>query len=122
MRPLKVRGGDAHTYSLVIVGGNTLSDGVTDGIVYEAGGLTDVPSIYDPDVDTTFLDGIGRAILYIDNIAQSNYVLVAHYAGNGGGYMRALYADQEIGTSANTTTLPLSGDPTQSVTLYVPAR
>ncbi len=111
---------NSHTYALQIVSGNVLSDGVTDGIKYNASGVTDVPSLYDPTVTSSFVDGIGRAILYIDNVAQAAYVLVAHYSGNGSSRLRALYADQVVPTSANTITLPLSGDPSQTVTLYVP--
>lgn len=112
--------GTSRRYALQIIGGNLLSDGITEGIVYEAGGVTDVPSLYDPTVDSSFVDGIGRAILYINDVAQADYVLVAHYSGNGSSRMRALYADQVVPTSADTITLPLSGDPSQTVSLYLP--
>jgi hypothetical protein len=121
-RPLRVApGGSVALYQLYIIGGNTLSDSVTDGIVYEAAGLVEVPDLYDPDIDTTFIDGIGRAELYINGVAEASNVLVAHYDGNGGPLVRALFADQVVLTTASTVTLPLDSDPTQTVTLYVPA-
>jgi hypothetical protein len=103
-------------YTLQIIGGNTLDDAVTDGVKY-VGTLTDVPSIYDPDVDTTFVDGIGRAALFIDGVLQSGNVLVLHDS-SGGSIVDALFADDICLSSPATVSLPLSGDPTQSVTLY----
>jgi hypothetical protein len=106
---------------LLIIGGNLLSDGITDGIVWNESGLTEVPDLYDPTVDTSFVDGIGRAYLYIAGVLQPDEVLVAHYYGNGSAWMRCFYADQFPVTSTGTITLPLDSDPTQVVTLYVPS-
>ncbi len=58
-----------------ITGGNTLATGQA-GIKYSSSAITTVGSDYDPDVDTSFIDGIGRADLYIDGVLQTGKVLV----------------------------------------------
>ncbi len=119
-RPLFGGGGGSAAnpiYTLQIIGGNTLDDAVTDGIKYESTPIADVPSLYDPDVDTTFVDGIGRAALFIDGVLQTGYVLVLHDS-SGGSIVDALFADDICLTTPTTTSLPLAGDPTQSVSLY----
>jgi hypothetical protein len=117
IKPPKGGGADVQIYTLLIIGGNTLDDSVTDGIVYESTPLVDVPSIYDPDVDTTFIDGIGRAQLFIDGVLQAGNVLVLHDA-SGGAITEALFANDICLTSPATSSLPLDSDPLQSVTLY----
>lgn len=120
-RPLKSKGGvTSAIYTLEIDRGNVLSDAVTLGIVWASSAPTSVPSLYNPNVDTSFIDGIGRATLYINNTAQSGYVLVAHYSGNGSPLTLALSQTQLVLTSAATVSLPLVSDATQTVTLYVP--
>lgn len=112
-------GGTSKLRMLTIIGGNTLSDGSTLGIKWKNPAPTTVPSLYDPTVDTTFIDGIGRATLTVDGTSQGT-VLVAHYSGNGSAYQLALFAGDVIVTSTATVSLPLASDATQSVTLYVP--
>lgn len=119
-RPIKPpKGSTLATYTLSIIGGNTLSDGVTDGIVWESGGVLTVPSAYNPAVDTSFIDGIGRASLYV-NYTYQGTVLVAHYAGNGSPLTLALFADDVVVTSAATISVEVSGGGGSTVTCYVP--
>lgn len=61
--------------TIQIVSGNTLASGQT-GVKYVAAGVGSVPAAYDPNVTSSFIDGIGRGTLYIDNQAQSGYVLL----------------------------------------------
>ncbi len=108
---------------LTIVGGQTLSDAITLGIKYYDSGidgyLTTVPSLYDPNITSTFIDGIGRATLTIDDTVQSGYVLVVNDGRNASAIRTALAATWRVMT-LGTITLPLASDATQSVTLYVP--
>ena len=62
---------------LTITGGNTLETG-QDGINYASGTISSVPSAYNPNVDTTFIDGIGRGVLYKNGVAQTGYVLIVN--------------------------------------------
>ena len=62
---------------LSIVGGNTLETTQT-GINYQSGTITSVPSAYDPNVTSSFIDGIGRGTLYKDGVAQTGYVLIVN--------------------------------------------
>jgi hypothetical protein len=117
-RPLRVKGGGTALHTLAIDRGNTLDDGITLGIKYADPAPTTVPSLYTT-ADTSFVDGIGRATLYIDGVSQG-LVLVAHYAGNGSPYVLALVSGQTPVTTAATTTLPLVSDSTQTITLYIP--
>ena len=114
LRPPRTRSG---VYRLTIVGGNTLDDAVTDGIVYESTPIATVPSLYDPNVTSTFIDGIGRATLSIDGVAQSGYVLVVHDS-DATVISDCLFAGDVCLTSPVTTTILLSGDPTQAVQAY----
>lgn len=118
--PSRWAGGSAtQIYTLDIIGGNTLDDGVTAGIVYSETPIADVPSLYDPDVTSSFIDGIGRARLYIDGISQPGYVLVVHDGGSGA-ITNALFAGDLCLASPSTVSIPLASDPTQSVTAYRP--
>jgi hypothetical protein len=105
--------------TLEIDRGNTLSDGVTLGIKWASPAPTTVPSLYDPTVTSSFVDGIGRATLR-SNGTSLGLVLVAHYTGNGSPLTLSLFQNQVVLTSTATLTLPLVSDATQSVTLYVP--
>lgn len=121
-RPIKKKGGGASAgvYILQIDRGNTLSDGSTLGIKWSSSALTTVPSLYDPTVDTSFVDGIGRATLIINGATQTNKVLVAHYSGNGSPLSIALFQGDIVLSSSSLVTLPLASDATQTVSLYVP--
>ncbi len=89
---------------LVVVGGNTLETGQI-GIVYEAT-VASVPSAYDPAVTSTFVDGIGRATLYVNGTAQSGYVLVVN--SDAGSWRNALFVNDPFATSG-TISIPVSG-------------
>lgn len=118
-RPIKPpKGSPSAIYTLDIDRGNTLSDGVTLGIKY-ASAPSSVPSLYDPTVTSSFIDGVGRATLRINGVSQG-FVLVAHYTGTGSPLQLALFQGQIVVSSPATVTLPLVSDATQSVTLYVP--
>ena len=113
------KGGSSALYTLEIDRGNTLSDGSTLGIKWASPAPTTVPSLYDPTVTSSFIDGIGRATLRM-NGTSLGLVLVAHYTGNGSPLTLALRSGQVVATSATVTTLPLVSDATQSVSLYIP--
>ncbi len=115
-----VGGGSSVLYTLQIDRGNTLSDGSTLGIKWASPAPTTVPSLYDPNVTSAFIDGIGRATLYINGVAQSGYVLVAHYTGNGSPLTLALVQNEICITTGATISLPLVSDSTKSVALYIP--
>lgn len=97
---------------LTIVDGNELETG-QDGIVYEANVAT-VPSAYDPTVTSTFIDGIGRATLHIDGVAQADYVLVVN--DSRGTFGNALLAGDQIFTEG-AVSIPVDGG--GSVRAYV---
>jgi hypothetical protein len=61
---------------LIIDQGNTLDSGQF-GIKHLTTLLTSVPA-YDPNVATSFVDGIGRARLVKDGVLQTDYVLVCN--------------------------------------------
>lgn len=121
VKPPKGAASTPSIYHLTIIGGNTLSDGSTTGIVWKSPAPTTVPSLYNPDVDTTFVDGIGRAQLFINGALQTGNVLVANYNGNGSPNQLALAGGNIVMAYPATITLPLVSDATQTVTLYVPA-
>ena len=118
-RPIKPPKTISGVYTLTIDRGNTLSDGSTLGIKWAGTAPTTVPSLYDPNVDTAYIDGIGRATLRINGSSQG-FVLVTHYTGNGSPLNLALVQNQVVETSAATISLPLASDATQSVLLFVP--
>lgn len=57
-----------------VLDGNTLETG-QDGIQYSDDVITSVPSAYDPDVDDSFIPGIGRGPLSINGVLQPGNVL-----------------------------------------------
>jgi hypothetical protein len=105
-RPVDQRGGGiVNTLLLVIDVGNTLETG-QDGIVYYEGTLPDVPSAYDPNVTSSFIDGIGRATLYKNGVAQDGYVLVVN--DNRGSFRNALFENDPT-TTGGAVPIPVSG-------------
>lgn len=75
-------------YRLITIDkGNTLETG-QDGILYQAS-VTSVPSVYDPNVTSSFVDGIGRGTLYINGVAQTGYVLVVN--SDQGSFRNAMF-------------------------------
>lgn len=63
-------------YYLIIDKGNVLDDG-SDGIKLSVTLITSIP-VYDPNVNTSFIDGIGRAQLVRDGEILDGYVLVVN--------------------------------------------
>ncbi len=107
------------TYTLVIDVGNTLSDATTLGIKFKSSTINTVPSLYDPNVDTSFTDGIGRARLYKNRVIQTGYVLVVNDGRSGSQINKALFQNDRC-SSLGTTSIPLAADATKSVTVYIP--
>lgn len=64
--------------------GNTLDTGEL-GILYKGSEITSVPSAYNPNVTSSFIDGIGRGTLEINGVLQSGYVLVVNDTRSGYG-------------------------------------
>ena len=62
---------------LIVDRGNTLVTGQF-GIKHVTTVITSVPSAYDPNVTSAFIDGIGRAKLVKDGVIQDGYVLVCN--------------------------------------------
>ncbi len=107
-------------YHLVIDRGNTLSDGSTLGIKYSSSPIATVPSLYDPTVTSSFIDGIGRATLYVNGVAQTNKVLVVNDGRGDSTINYALFANDRCQTTGLQITIPLVSDATQSVSCYTP--
>lgn len=91
-------------YRILIVGGNTLEEG-SAGINYEAN-VPSVPSAYDPDVTSSFIDGVGRGTLYVDGVARDGYVLVL--CSDAGTFRNALVAGDVV-VSGGPIRLPVDG-------------
>jgi hypothetical protein len=62
---------------LEIIDGADLGNGLV-GIEYA--GSVSPPTVYDPDVDTTYVTGMGNAYLWTDGVLSPNRVLVRHDA------------------------------------------
>lgn len=84
MRPEVIPGVPVVVRRIYIDQGNTLDTG-EKGIKYEGSEITEVPTAYDPDSDTSFIDGIGRGQLEINGVLQSGYVLVVNDIRSGYG-------------------------------------
>lgn len=82
---------------LQIIGGNVLSGSIV-GIKYAAS-VTPL-AVYDPDVTTSYPDGLGNAWLYLNGVRQINRVLVRH---NFTGYTQPLVSGRVMSTVAKTT-------------------
>lgn len=96
---------------VIIKDGNTLDTG-QDGVKYEATEIDSVPSAYDPDVDSSFIDGIGRGTLLINNVAQEGYVLVIN--SPQGGLGNAVRDGDEVWVQ-DTIAIPVDGGGTVQV-------
>jgi hypothetical protein len=93
---------------LIIDQGNTLDSG-QPGIKHLTTLLTSITA-YDPNVTTSFVDGIGRARLVKDGVLQTDYVLVCNDVRSL--WAASLLRDDTIAVAATTL---ISG-----VTVYVP--
>lgn len=98
---------------LLIDKGNTLDSGQF-GIKRVATVITSVPSAYDPNATSAFIDGIGRARLVRDAVIQDGYVLVCNDARSA--WASAFLQDDAVAVSG-TVTLSAGAS---SVTAYVP--
>ncbi len=99
-----------------ITGGNTLVSGQL-GIINLVSELTEVASLWDPTDPGTKEDGIGTGILYVNGINKGSVLVV-----NDGraGIAESLVETWRVQTVAKVT-LPLTGDPTQTVVAYIPS-
>lgn len=98
---------------VLIEGGNTLDNG-DDGVIYEDLIIASVPSAYDPNVTSSFIDGIGRGTLYVNGDARTGYVLVVN--DNRGVNRNAVIAG-ESPYAGSAVSIPVDGG--GSVTAYV---
>lgn len=93
--------------------GNTLVTGQF-GIKHVTTTITSVPSAYDPNVTSSFIDGIGRAQLIKDGVIQDGFVLVCNDA-------RSLWRSAFVaGDAVATTGAVLLSYGAGTVTAYVP--
>ena len=76
-RPLILGTSASVKYRTVVIDrGNILETG-QHGIKFETV-VTSVPSAYDPNVTSSFIDGIGRGTLYVNGVVQDGYVVVVN--------------------------------------------
>lgn len=98
---------------LLIDKGNVLTSG-QDGIKNLTTTITSVPSAYDPNVTSSFIDGIGRARLVSNAVIQDGYVLVCNDQRSM--WRCAFVKDDAVATSGTVSISYGAG----SVTAYVP--
>lgn len=107
MRPDVIPGSPgAPILTILIDGGNTLETG-QNGIVYEST-VSSVPSAYDPNSTSTFIDGIGRGTLTINGVVQEGYVLVVN--SDSGTFRNALLGDgEDVVAAGGPISIPVDG-------------
>ena len=93
--------------------GNTLVTGQF-GIKNVTTVITSVPSAYDPNVATAFIDGIGRAQLIKDGVLQDGYVLVCNDLRSA--WRSAFITGDAVATTGTVNISYGAG----SITAYVP--
>jgi hypothetical protein len=104
------------SYLCYVTGGNSLTNSSLSGIKHSSSEIASVPSAYDPNVDTTFIDGIGRGILAINGVTQSGYVLIVN---DTRGTLPVALANGHTFYSGGPVYIPISGSsPAASVTAY----
>lgn len=103
--PSRWQGGSSKSFRVIIDQGNELETG-QDGVVYYEGTLASVPSAYDPDVTSTFIDGIGRGTLQVNGVSQPGYVLVVN--DDRGTFRNAVFQNDPIQTSG-AVSIPVDG-------------
>jgi hypothetical protein len=101
--------------SLTIVGGNTLASGQAG--VKLVGTMTEVASLWDPATDGPYEDGIGNAYLFVDGASQGKVLVL----NDGRAGMASSLVTSWRCMAVASISLPLTGDPTQSVLVYIPA-
>ena len=111
-RPVLASSKSVPGYKYVLIdGGNTLETG-QDGVIYvEPPGVEEVPSAYDPNATSTFIDGIGRGTLYINGVAQSGYVLVVC---DDRGSFRNCLVESDVVWVGDAVSIPVDGGGTVS--------
>ncbi len=113
-RPVLFTGKGGTPYMFVeIEGGNTLDSG-EDGVIFPDTTIASVPSAYDPNVTSSFIDGIGRGTLYINGAAQVGYVLVVN---DDRGVNRNAVLAGEFPYAGSSVSIPVDGG--GAVTAYV---
>lgn len=117
--PSRWAGGATDVKRIQMVGGNTLATGQA-GIKYASSEITSVPSAYDPEVDTSFIDGIGRGLLFV-NGAYVGYVLVVNDGRSGSVINFDLLggSSADIGDAGTVVDIPVSGGGDATVSCYV---
>ncbi len=104
------RGGVPYRTVMVDVG-NELET-TQDGCVYYEGVLPSVPSAYDPDTDDSFIDGIARGTLYVNQVAQEGFVLIVN--DDRGGFHNCL-REGDVVIVGDPVAMPVSGGGTVPV-------
>jgi len=98
-------GAGAQYQTVSIDQGNVLETG-QNGIKYYEGELAEVPSAYNPNVTTSFIDGVGRGTLYINGVSQPGYVLVLN--DDRGSFRNALVSSDVI-YAGGPVSIPVNG-------------
>lgn len=93
--------------------GNTLVTGQF-GIKNVTTVITSVPSAYDPNVTSSFIDGIGRAQLIKDGVIQDGYVLVCNDLRSA---WRSAFTTGDAVATTGTVNISYGAG---SITAYVP--
>ncbi len=113
-RPLWVPPSGVPYLFVNIVGGNTLDSG-EDGVKYKDTTIATVPSAYDPDVTSSFIDGIGRGTLYRNGVAQGMVLVV----NDPRGVNRNAVLAGENPYTGSFVDIPVSGGGGATVRAYV---
>jgi hypothetical protein len=107
------RSGPGPVLHVMLIGGNELDSG-QDGLIYAA---TVTPAaVYDPEVDTTFPDGLARGWLFVDGVRQAERVLIRHdFIGHTGAFIGGTHL-----SVTGTTTLTYDDTPMTCYTIGWP--
>ncbi|MBA3588513.1 hypothetical protein [Methylibium sp.] len=108
-RPVRHPAGGAvvNLRTVSVTSGQTLTSGQT-GVKYSSSAIASVPSAYDPAVTSTFIDGIGRGVLYVNGVVQTGYVLILNDSTTA--IQRALVASDVIAVQ-DPVSIAVAGDP-----------
>ncbi len=115
-RAVKKKGGGGATTlrTIRIDRGNTLTTGQL-GCKYSSSAITDVPSAYDPNVTSSFIDGVCRGTLHLNGVAQSGFVLC--HNDSTGALSEALVTTDVVVVGA-AISMTVAGDPATTVLSY----
>jgi hypothetical protein len=92
-RPVLITASTPVAFNTVLIDGGNELETTQNGVVYEAT-VASVPSAYDPNVTSSFIDGIGRGTLFINGVAQTGYVLVVN--SDNGTFRNAVIEDDVL--------------------------